>query len=239
MNRPSADNLTRQMPRSVAIIGAAGGLGNGLIEVCRQEGISFTAIVRSRPERVRDVPVGSRVAVVTSLADQTQLTDAFRGADVVISAMGVTAATGDPSALHSANMAVIEASMVAAAVDRIIIINTVLSAAPGERASLAMRFFSWFPGTIGRGATEQQAVVNALGNGSYSGLRWTLVRAAVNGRGKDERPVASADWASKLNSWRPVSYQAMARWMLEEAAANEYVGRAPFVSLGKTALKAN
>lgn len=221
------------MPRHVAIMGAAGGLGNGIIEVCRQEGISFTAIVRSRPERVTDVPAGSRVAVVTSLADQEALTDAFRGADAVISAMGVTSATGDASALHSVNMGAIEASMLAAAVDRIIITNTLLSNAPGERPSLSMRLFSWFPGTIGQGATEQQAVVNALGNGAYSRLRWTLVRAGVNARGKDVRPVASADWASKLNSWSPVSYNAMARWMLEEAAANEFVCQSPFVSLGK------
>ena len=96
-----------------------------------------------------------------------------------------------------------------------------------------MRFFALFPGTIGHGATEQQAVVNALGNGSYSRLRWTLVRAGVNARGKDERPAASTDWSSKLNSWSPVSYKAMARWMLEEAAANEFVRQSPFVSLGK------
>jgi hypothetical protein len=57
-----------------------------------------------------------------------------------------------------------------------------------------------------------------------------MVRAAVNSRGNDERPVASADWDGALNSWLPVSYDAMARWMLEEAAANEYVPRAPLVS---------
>ena len=49
-------------------------------------------------------------------------------------------------------------------------------------------------------------------------------------RGKDERPVASAEWDSTLNSWWPVSYQAMGRWMLEEAAANEFVRVAPIVS---------
>jgi hypothetical protein len=57
------------------------------------------------------------------------------------------------------------------------VINTLLAAAPGKSASHAMRFFSWFPGTIGRGAAEQQAVVNALGRGAFSSLRWTLVRA--------------------------------------------------------------
>lgn len=87
-----------------------------------------------------------------------------------------------------------------------------------------MRFFSCLPGRIGRGAREQQAVVNALGKGAFSPLRWTLVRAGVNSRGKDERPVASSDWEDAHNSWSPVSYEAMGRWMLEEAAANQFAG---------------
>jgi len=227
-------NESRPMPGHVAIIGAAGGLGKGIIEVCRAEAIPFTAIVRSRPERIADVPTGSRVTVITSLADKAALTHAFLGADVIISAMGVTSKSKDASALHSVNMPTIEASMHDAGVERIIITNTLLSAAPGERASRAMRFFSLLPGTIGRGAREQQAVVDALGRGSYSTLSWTLVRAGVNIRGKDERPVASADWGNKINSWRPVSYQAMGRWMLEEAVAKEFVRQAPFVSRGNS-----
>jgi putative NADH-flavin reductase len=220
------------MPRHVAIIGAAGGLGKGIIDICRNEGIAFTAVVPSRPERIESVPAGSRVAIVKSLADQAAVIDAFSGADVVISTMGVTSASHDPSALHSINMASVENSMAAGDVDRIIITNTLLSAAPGQPASLSMRFFSLFPGTIGRGAREQRAVVDSLARGAYSTLRWTLVRAGVNVRGVDERPVASIDWDKRRNSWRPVSYQAMGRWMLQEAVANEFVRQSPFVSLG-------
>jgi hypothetical protein len=127
-------------------------------------------------------------------------------------------------------MAAVERSMLAAGVDRIIVINTLLTSQPGQPASRAMRFFMWMPGTMGRGSREQQAVVDALGNGAFSSLRWTLVRAGVNSRGKDERPVASRDWGGALNSWSPVSYGAMGRWMLEEAAANEFVRAAPLVS---------
>lgn len=223
------------MPGHVAIIGAAGGLGKAILEICREKGATFTAIVRSRPERIEDVPTGSRVAVVTSLAEKAALADAFRGADAVISAMGVTSASHDRSALQSCNMPTIEAAMQDAGVQRIVITNTLLSSAPGEAASLSMRFFSLFPGTIGRGAREQRAVVDALGNGAYSTLSWTLVRAGVNIRGKDESPVATAKWDSKINSWSPVSYRAMAEWMLDEAAANRFVRQAPYVSLGKAA----
>jgi len=214
----------------VAVIGAAGSLGQGILSVCRAEGIGFTAIVRSRPERITEVPRGSYVALVASLADRDTLTGAFSGAGAVLTALRVTSTSSDRSALLSANMATVEESMLAAGVDRIVVINTLLASPPGKPANRAMRFFSWMPGTMGRGATELQAVVDALGSGAFSSLRWTLVRAGVNARGKDERPVASADWDGALNSWLPVSYEAMGRWMLEEAAANEFVRAAPLVS---------
>ena len=221
---------SRPLPRHVAVIGAAGGLGQGILSVCRAENIAFTAIVRSRPERITDVPDGSRVAIVTSLDDQAALTEAFSGADAVITAMGVTSASSDSSAYLSANMATVEASMTSAGVDRIVVINTLLASLPGKAANKAMRFFMWLPGIWGIGATEQQAVANALGSGAFSSLRWTLVRAGVNSRGKGERPIASAKWDRTRHSFRPVSYQAMGRWMLEEAAANEFVHAAPVVS---------
>jgi hypothetical protein len=127
-------------------------------------------------------------------------------------------------------MATIEKSMLAAGVDRVVVINTLLSSLPGSPASRTMRFFSSLPGKIGRGASEQQAVVDALGRGAFSQLRWTLVRGGLNSRGKHESPVAAADWGAAVNSWAPVSYEAMGRWMLEEASANAFVRAAPLVS---------
>jgi putative NADH-flavin reductase len=214
----------------VAVIGAAGGLGQGILSVCRAEGIHFTAIVRSRPERITDVPSGSRVVVVESLADGTALANAFSGKDAVLTALRVTATTRDRHALLSANMPTVKDSMMAGGADRFVMINTLLTSMPGKPASRLMRFFSWMPSNMGRGATEQQAVVDALGGGVFASLRWTLVRAALNSRGIDERPVASADWPGALNSWSPVSYAAMGRWMLEESVVNEFVGTTPLVS---------
>ena len=76
MSAPATDNLSRSLPRYAAVIGAAGGLGQGVLSVCRSEGVGFTAIVRSRPERITEVPDGSRVAVVTSRSDRTAITEA-------------------------------------------------------------------------------------------------------------------------------------------------------------------
>lgn len=230
VNTPFAEDAIPPLPHHVAVIGAAGGLGKAILDVCRTEGIGFTAIVRSRPERITNVPPGSQIAVVTSLADCKLLTEAFSGADAVLTALGVTSTSHDRSALLSANMGSVEEAMLASQVDRIVMINTLIAARPGSPASRAMRFFSSLPGRIGRGASEQQAVADAIGSGALSSLRWTLVRAGVNSRGKEERPVASADWSGALNSWLPVSYQAMGRWMIEEAAANRFVRSAPLVS---------
>jgi putative NADH-flavin reductase len=221
----------------VAVIGAAGGLGHGILRVCRSEGIAFTAIVRARPERIVDIPHGSRVAGVPSLADRAALTKAFSGAEVVLTALGVTPTSNEPAAMLSVNTTEVEAAMLAAGVKQIIIINTLLVSLPGKPASWAIRFFSWMPGKIGRGAREQQAVLDALAKGAFSSVRWTLVRAGVNARGKDEPPVAAHDWPGALNSWMPVSYVAMARWMIEEATADRFVTAAPLVSRRRRNLK--
>lgn len=221
------------LPKSVAVIGAAGGLGQGILKVCRDHGIQFTAIVRSRPERIQDVPDGSRVEVVPSLADAVALTQAFRGAEVVLTATGVTATSQDYSALLSRNMGTLKLAMQESGVRRIVLMNTLLSRQPGVKPSLLMRLFSWFPGQIGRGARELQAVVSAVGEGQLSPLEWTLVRGAVNSKGADEAPFASLDWSSGLNSWMPVSYFEMGKWMLREAVERKYVHQSPLVSLRK------
>ena len=128
------------------------------------------------------------MAMVSSLADRSALTVALAGADAVLTALGVTSTSRDRSALLSENMKTVEQAMLTAGVDRIVVTNTLLTSSPGKSATLLMRFFSWMPGTIGRGATEQQAVVDALGRGAFSSLRWTLVRGGLNARGKVNRP---------------------------------------------------
>lgn len=214
----------------MTVLGAAGGLGQGILRICREDGIAFTAVVRSRPERISDIPHGSRVVVVRSLADQDALTNAFTGTDAVIAALGVTATSFDSSALMSRNTAAVEASMLAAGVDRLLIVNSLLTNRPGAPASKAMRLFAMLPGKIGRGASELLAVADALGHGAFARLRWTLVRAGVNSKGIHERPAASHDWRGAVNSMTPVSYDALARWMLAEIIANDFIRAAPIVS---------
>lgn len=218
------------LPGRVAVIGAAGGLGRGILDVCRAEGVGFSAIVRSRPERIVPVPEGSRVAVVADLADVEGLATAFEGADAVLTATGVTATSRDRSALLSRNLDAVEEAMQRASVDRIVAVNSLIAAAPGEAPSVWTRLFAWVPGLTGRGARELQALPLALGRGAWSSLRWTLVRAGINARGKDVPAVAALRWSEKRVSLQPVSFASMGRWMLEEAAADRYVRAAPLVS---------
>ncbi|MGJ8690477.1 MAG: NAD(P)-dependent oxidoreductase [Gammaproteobacteria bacterium] len=227
-------NPPPSLPRRVAVIGAAGGLGNGILQACRELGINFTAIVRSRPERISDVPEGSQIISITSLSDKTALAEAFSGCDAVLTAMGMTKTSSDSSALLSLNMENIEGAMLSAGVDRILIINTMVTSPPGESANWFIRIFSALPGARGRASRELQAVVNALGSGALPNIRWTLVRASVNSKGIDQAPVATKHFDRKVNSFSPVSYHAMGQWMLEEAAGNKFVHQAPVVSRGKS-----
>jgi putative NADH-flavin reductase len=95
----SADKALHRLSHHVAVIGAAGGLDQGILRICRAEGIAFTAIVRSRPERIADVPPRSKMAVVASLADRAALSKAFSGADVVLAALGTTPTSNERSAM--------------------------------------------------------------------------------------------------------------------------------------------
>ncbi len=230
MNNPDATNRNARLPRHVAVLGAAGGLGSGILEVCREMGIGFTAIVRSRPERISDVPDGSRVEVVSSLTDEASLSASFKGADAVLTALGVTATSFDSTALLSRNMSSFERAMLRADVNRVVVMNTLLSPSPSQSAGFLMRLFSWLPGKVGRGARELNAVVDELGHGAFSILDWTLVRGGVNERGVEEAPVASLEWSQGMNSWAPVSYRAMGLWMLQEAVAGDFIKAAPYVS---------
>lgn len=228
------DKVKDHKPRRVAVLGAAGGLGQALLEVCREQNISFTAVVRSRPERIGHGPLGSRVAVVPNLAATSDLAAAFAGADAVISAIGVTGSSNDSAALLSHHMKSLAEALKTAGVDRLLLISTLLTSPPGKPPTWPMRFFSRFPGNVGIGAREMLAVAGAIGQGALAGLRWTLVRAGVNSKGKNEPPLALREYDKKLISLQPVSYHAMARWMIEEAAANHFVCEAPAVSRKKS-----
>jgi nucleoside-diphosphate-sugar epimerase len=225
-------------PKSVCVIGAAGGLGSGILAVCRANQIPFTAVVRSRPERIVDVPAGSRVVVVTSLGDRAALADAFRGTEAVLSANGPTSTSSDPSAFFSSNFTAIEGACHDASVSRVVIVNSIASKKPGGASSFMhwiFPLFEWVPGPMGVGVAEMRNVVTGLDAGALGSLDWTLVRAAVNGRGENVAPVAARDWTPDTkNSVSPVGYEAMGRWMLEEAHDRKWVKEMPLVSRGSS-----
>jgi putative NADH-flavin reductase len=231
---PSNENSnSNKMPNKVVILGAAGGLGQALVEVCKKERIAFTAIVRSRPDRLTEVPQGSRVLVIKNLSDTYKLTEALLGAEAVISAIGVTSTSNDPSSFLSNNLQSLTSAMKKSKVDRLIIISSLACSPPGLPTSWPIRFFSLFPGNIGKGAREMQAVVDNITKGQLTDLRWTLVRAGVNSKGKNETPLACIQYDNKKQILMPVSYKSMARWILEEVIKNEFVNLAPAVTRRK------
>lgn len=228
---PDSHYAVRQkalLPRHVAVIGAAGGLGQGVLQECIAANVSFTAIVRSRPERIQNVPKGSRVVVVSSLTDEAALQAALTGVDALLVVSGVTGSTIDEAALVSKNLGHVAKAMVSAGVRRVLLISTLILAEPGQPPSMPTRFFSQFPGVVGAGMSDMQGVADEINRGVLSGLDWTLVRAGVNAAGADVRPRATMSWQEV--SYLAVSYRAMARWMLEESVENAFVQAAPLVS---------
>ena len=95
--------------------------------------------------------------------------------------------------------------------------------------------FGWRFGVANAARRPWLAVIQiaSLSIGLMALLTLTVVRGGLNSRGKDVPPVATNDWPDARNSWMPVSYAAMARWMVEEATANRYVHAAPLVSRGR------
>ena len=73
-------------PAKVAIIGASGAYGTGILARAEELGIEAVVVTRS-PHKFKNVKPTTTVAE-TQLADQTKLTEAFTGCDGVISALG-------------------------------------------------------------------------------------------------------------------------------------------------------
>jgi NADPH:quinone reductase-like Zn-dependent oxidoreductase len=79
-------NTNVAKPRKVAIIGASGAYGTGILARAEELGIEAVVVTRS-PHKFKNVKPTTTV-VETQLDDETKLTEAFTGCDGVISALG-------------------------------------------------------------------------------------------------------------------------------------------------------
>ena len=143
MTTPTVDSQSRPRPHHAAVIGAAGGLGQGMLGVIRAAGISLAAIggtqagsrLTGRAERRI-----SRRCCPVSPPIRPALTDAFAGAYAVRTAIGVTATTHERLRLargrHRPRWRV--QRLAARQTTGIVMINTLITALRGEAASRAM-----------------------------------------------------------------------------------------------------
>jgi hypothetical protein len=86
VQNPDAKRATTAKPRKVAIIGASGAYGKGILARAEEIGVEAVVITRS-PHKFKDVKRTTRV-VETQLHEREKLTQAFAGCDGVISALG-------------------------------------------------------------------------------------------------------------------------------------------------------
>ena len=79
-------NTSVAKPRKVAIIGASGAYGRGILARAEEIGVEAVVVTRS-PQKFQDVKPTTTV-VETQLDDEDKLREAFAGCDGVISALG-------------------------------------------------------------------------------------------------------------------------------------------------------
>ncbi len=119
-------------PRRVALLGATGAYGGGVLRRAVVNGVEVVAIVRN-PDKLK-VPEGAEDVTVikAELDDVDVLTEAFRGVDGVISclSMGVKAKRGAFSPkLKNAN---IFKAMKTAGIRKFVVVSGASSPVPGE-----------------------------------------------------------------------------------------------------------
>jgi hypothetical protein len=217
----------------IAIIGAAGGLGTALRQVCDSCFIDYTAIVRQEPERVQVQAAGSKIVVISNWNDLLAWKVALNDVDAVIVSCGVTSSSRDNSSLLSRHFDDFREHLVASQVKRVVIVSSLLCSPPGEKTSWQLRLFGALPGMVGLAAREIQSVVDEIGKGKLKGVDWTLVRGGFSKYGVTEEPVCSLSWSEKRNSFVPVSYLSIAERIVKMTIEDEFLQQSPIVSRRK------
>jgi putative NADH-flavin reductase len=211
----------------IAILGASGGCGRQLVEQAAARGHDVTAIGRGSSEL--DVPAGVR-AVRCELSDEAGLADAFAGADVVASAVGLRLPGLSPFAraevpdLLSRTTPVIVAAAKKAGVPRLIAIS---AGGVGDSRRIMPGFFKLFVQlTSMRSAYAELEAMEEIYRGS--GLEVCCVRPTGL---TDEPATGRAVVATKLVGRAMIPRADVAGWMLDAVEQPEFAEFGPLLTV--------
>ncbi len=221
-------------PKRVALLGATGAYGNGVLRRAIANGIEIVAIVRN-PEKLK-VPVGpgSVTVIKAELDDINTLTKAFHGVDGVIStiSMGVKAKRGAFSP-KSKNSNIYKA-MKAASINKLVVVSGASSPVPGEwlrpvtwiRYGISHLFLP--AGLIKENIIESKELF--YGENGSDGIDWVIARAT---RVNTHREYIGAEVSEKGTVTPIVGAEDVGEFCLFAVASKEYNRKAPIIGTRK------
>lgn len=201
----------------IAIFGTTGATGRHLVEQALQTGHEVTALIRT--EGSLPGHAAGLTTVIGSLQQPAAVRSVVQGADVVISVLGMRDKDTTPVCTDGARSIV--QAMKATGARRLIALS-----AYGAAETSGASFFIRFVRQIIAGKMRDKDGMEALIRGS--GLDWTLVRPPrLTGGALTDSYRAGTDLRPGLTS--SLSRADLASFILQEAARNQYIGKAPVV----------
>ena len=209
--------------KTIALIGATGMAGRYILQSALREGYPVKVLART-PAKLQGLE--DRIQIIEGDArDRAAMERLVDGSDVVITALGPVKSDGAGAQMISTNAtANVVETMVAAGVDRYIVVSGAAVVVPGDQRNLT----GWWMHQLvrirlGDVLKDKQAEYELLAD---SDLDWTLVRCPLI----DSLPYQSAPLTSLLT---PSSFHLrageLADFIIREVDSPDYLRQAPFV----------
>ncbi|HEY2653621.1 MAG TPA: NAD(P)H-binding protein [Solirubrobacteraceae bacterium] len=197
----------------ITVLGATGATGQEVVQQALDAGHEVRALVR-RLDALEARP-GLKV-VAGDATDPTDVAEASRGTDVVISALGTGTGLGKSTLMTDAIGAIIEASE-ATGVKRFILVSSYVVGA-ADRLTCSARLMSR---TLLRNIKVDKARSETLLKSSD--LAWTIVDPPRLTNEQGSRASHVAALSERISLGDSVARSALAAWMLAESEANAHV----------------
>jgi putative NADH-flavin reductase len=208
---------------NVTLFGATGETGKYLIDEALKRGIDVTVFARSSSQFENS----SLIVVRGELTDKDRLTEAIRGSDAVLSALGPSSPKHPRDLPITKGMNAIMSVMKQENVKRLIAVSTGTAVDPGDGLDLKV----WLPALLVRFAlpSSYQDIIGLAKTIRDSDLDWTMVRVPfLKNRPASNRLNVGLYGHSKHSL--TISREDVARFMFNQISSREFVHQAPGIS---------
>ena len=207
---------------NLLIFGATGRTGKPLVEQALAAGHDVTAYVRNAGKLNVSHP---KLKIVEGQLGETQkITEAMKGQDVVLVALGPV--KGGSKTIMEESARVITSAMNKTGVRRLVTVTGAGVAQPGDEPKLFNKFMSFMLNTFAKDVLKDSAkhaeVVRS------SNLDWTIVRVPMltDGEKKGQYRVGRVG----VDDGPRISRADVADFMLKQVSDKSYVGKSPVIS---------